>query len=497
MFINPTSQEISAVTDLKKVDTSKTENTDYDASIFNYGCIVNIPDIFNFHSILGPYAFGIGALVDIFDGDTKDKKITSTEQGSTGDCWVLAGVNALNETEKGKEILGDTLNYVDFGTFVNLKGLGKIFVFDYEVTSTKGTPKYSSGDDDMIILELTVEKVREKIANGEIIDKTRDDYNIFGFEDDYSLSSVDRGNHSELFELITGKQTEEAITYKDKSRLLDKFIQNENKDYALGCGMNETQVVEDCNGKKVKLQDCHAYSVKYANDEEVCVINPWNSSEEIHLPKETFLEYFSQLHGVDLSDDNPESERYIMLTREKVTEDGGTVEYYKDKNGTTLKEIHYFENGNPKNAYRYNENGNILAYEEYSDDKKLNSKTTYIYDYNSKKLLSKTENVFNKEGEISYACMLCYHENGKINNKDETIYPDNPNDNVYKISEIYDESGNLIYYSSTMYKNDKPALQEMTYNDRKIRNTFDEKGKIIKTEIDNDMDGEYDEVEYS
>ena len=106
---------------------------------------------------------------DMFDGKSKDQTIKETQQHETGDCWLLSAVNALSYTEKGREAIKNALDYKEGYTLVNLKGYGIVRVDDKEVQTTKGCNQYSSGDDDMIILELAVEKVRDEIARGEAV----------------------------------------------------------------------------------------------------------------------------------------------------------------------------------------------------------------------------------------------------------------------------------------------------------------------------------------
>ena len=101
-----------------------------------------------------------GALVDKLDGEsTKDFTIDYTEQGKTADCWLLSVINSINETEKGKEFFKNMFEYKDDETIVHLH------VGDYTITNDElkiGKVRNSKGDDDVLLIELAVEKAFNK-----------------------------------------------------------------------------------------------------------------------------------------------------------------------------------------------------------------------------------------------------------------------------------------------------------------------------------------------
>ena len=87
-------------------------------------------------------------------------------QKNTGDCWLLASVLSLNESKKGKEMLKNAISKNENGNWeVYFNGLDK----SYEVTQEQLDKynkkpgvfysKYTTGDDDMLLIELATEKL--------------------------------------------------------------------------------------------------------------------------------------------------------------------------------------------------------------------------------------------------------------------------------------------------------------------------------------------------
>ena len=56
-------------------------------------------------------------------------------------------------------------------------------------------------------------------------------------------------------------------------------------------GTNENMICKDINNEKICLVGQHLYSVKSISDEEITLLNPWDTSVEIVLPKEELLKY--------------------------------------------------------------------------------------------------------------------------------------------------------------------------------------------------------------
>lgn len=320
----------------------------------------------------------IGSIIDIFDGDTKDGEIGETKQGATGDCWLLAGINALSYTEEGREIIKNALDYRDNGTIVELKGFGSVFVSNEELNQTKASLQYSSGDDDMIIFELAIEKVLDQIANGEVALDPDSPLYIENIGDLKSTgffnSSTEGGNIEQLIYLITGKCGRSYNTFVREDEVKEAFekFQHGNGDLVIGTGLMYDEVVTDIDGNEVNLPGSHAYSIKDYNDGVVTVVNPHDSSKEIKLDLQTFLDTFDSISVTDLSENNPERN---LISHTCILNDDGSRTFVFEDSKKTVRIVNDEKTGKVRLREVYDENGKILSYEVY--DPKTGEVTDY------------------------------------------------------------------------------------------------------------------------
>ena len=96
-------------------------------------------------------------------------------QGGTGDCWLLSAILALNATEAGKQVLHDSMKTNPDGSItVTFNGINTAngAPVQYTITADEiqkhdtdynSYDSYSNGDNDMLIMELAVEKLEKDI----------------------------------------------------------------------------------------------------------------------------------------------------------------------------------------------------------------------------------------------------------------------------------------------------------------------------------------------
>lgn len=352
--------------------------------------------------------------------NTKDGRIRHTSQGQIGDCWLLSGVNALSYNEIGREILKNTLEYQDDSTIVHFKGAG-----DYEITNKEleNALNYSTGDDDMVILELAIEKAYEDICDNKVI-----------YEDSAPIPSKNSllddlkeadttlhgGETKEAIYLISGKTSNTTKNKDDFEKYLNEF-QN-NKDLILNasiCNDSKDTVIElkDISGNTIQFGNPHAYAVIKSNNKYIMLSNPWNSGNRIILDRKTFIDNFDKMSVCDLSSNNPENN----LSHELKEDENGnkftiydykgeeywplgedeTLRYSKkkvvystnDENELVFKkEILYDENNNEVCKHEKDESGNMTTtHSQYECGSKFaikevntsKNRTYYVCEYNS------------------------------------------------------------------------------------------------------------------
>ena len=232
-----------------------------------------------------------------------DKQIGDTEQESIGDCWLLAGVNALSYSTKGQEIIKESIKHNDDGSVtVNLAGVGKSYTYSAEeIVAHEYTDKslsFSTGDIDMNILEMAISEYRK-----ENFDNNQSSF--FGLDRAHNKGCATTndpasgGMLDEAVYLLTGTDAKLYFnprivdTGKYADKMLDNF-QSKPDDYAVVCTFK---------GENRSLGDVvtdHVYSIKSVDDDNVYVVNPWDSSKVITYPREDFINNLDSLSSTDL-----------------------------------------------------------------------------------------------------------------------------------------------------------------------------------------------------
>lgn len=249
-----------------------------------------------------------------------DGKINFSSQGLCNDCWLLSGINALSYTDEGQKLLKDCISQDKNGNItVELKGVGKKYTFSKEeLLSSNSSVNRAGGDYDMRALELAFKKYRIELK-----EETKDNPNRNGsiYTDVGAANILDPlsgGDLGTAIFILTGKKNESYykngtmeeykqaiasgkikpffpidmketdLSAEDVAKYLDKIAKEPSR-YAIQCTFDKGYTKN------------HAFSVKEVTDDYVIVVNPWNSAEEIKIPKEKFLKDIGSFCVVDMN----------------------------------------------------------------------------------------------------------------------------------------------------------------------------------------------------
>jgi len=219
--------------------------------------------------------------------DTKpaDGKVNEvTYQGNTGDCWLLASINAIAKSPKGREILNKSLKVNPDGSVtVHLQGVNKTYTFSK--AELEGSTELSTGDMDVRALEKAVERY--------MMEEEHDDINgnrsIIAYQVLLGKSKMDLRGLDDLWDRKIGISESYREKINDPNTICTASIQGKFPD-------DVAFTTKD--GEKIYAG--HAYSVVRADDKYVYLINPWNSGQEVRLTFEEFKKHFTRFTDVKL-----------------------------------------------------------------------------------------------------------------------------------------------------------------------------------------------------
>ena len=219
------------------------------------------------------------------------------KQGGTGDCWLISGLLALNATDEGKQIIKDSISVNDDGSVtVNFRGVNASYTITPEQikkydTDNNTKDAYSNGDNDMLVFELAVKKLKSDIAAGAInIGASANSYE--GDRD----TSIEGGFAQQVIYFMTGKTSQTYGVQSSNKRDLANGLANSTIYNVLNDAANNPQTVLACGMyygiKSAKCIDGRTFNIDLreyghafaitgvdADKQTVTILNPWDSTK--------------------------------------------------------------------------------------------------------------------------------------------------------------------------------------------------------------------------
>lgn len=246
------------------------------------------------------YIFG-SIVESVNNSKTTNYIIEDSEQGKTADCWLLSTIYSINETEKGKEFFKNMFEYKDDETVVHLH------VGDYTITDDEvkiGRIRNTKGDEDVLLIELAVEKALADYNQGKI--KLPEAVITPALGGNNTFSTLNLGSQDAAIYILTGNSAE-YLPIKDNNEKVNYYLyqfENEGKE-----NMSVTASIEEADagytnpttGESYFLRGNHAYCVKKIENGFVTLTNPDNSSIDIEMDIDSFKNIFQSITVADIS----------------------------------------------------------------------------------------------------------------------------------------------------------------------------------------------------
>ena len=225
------------------------------------------------------------------------------KQGQTGDCWLISGIIALNSTETGRKLIKNSITLNEDGSAtVSFKGAQASYRITAEDiarydTDNNTSDYYSNGDNDMLIFEIAVARLKKDIRNGKVNWNLSEDsyegYNNYDY-------SIEGGFAQQLIYLMTGKLSDTYVVDAETTYELAEGLSQEEVYSILRDAVNNPETIltiglyydiksANCIDGKVFNIDLtdggHALAVTNVDgvNQTVTIVNPWDSTEEFTM----------------------------------------------------------------------------------------------------------------------------------------------------------------------------------------------------------------------
>lgn len=207
-------------------------------------------------------------------------------QGTTGDCWFLASIKAIANSPKGLKILNDSLKVLPNGNVqVTLKGVNKTYIVTKQ--ELENNIQMVNGDGDVRALEIAVNKYieEERGVQGQL--------------------DIQGNTMFVAYNILIGKKNLSYNTFNNFVEFTDEKIDSfntKNKIITVAGYISEKNIQVNSTGNNFSsiLIPDHAYAVLRSDKDYVYLINPWDSENELQVPRKTFKEFFNYVNEIQL-----------------------------------------------------------------------------------------------------------------------------------------------------------------------------------------------------
>ncbi|MCR5265946.1 MAG: hypothetical protein K6E29_05060 [Cyanobacteria bacterium RUI128] len=205
-----------------------------------------------------------------------------TQQGGTGDCWLLAALNSAIAKPHGLNMLERLVKHDEqTGIYtVRLKGwFREYYITEQEVASVHNL---STGSKKVKAIEIAMDKLIRDLSYS-------DRRHQITMDSDGMIDDVDIDGNREwfLFHSLFGDSNKLTIGKTDP---LTEDFNKPNNFYTFGLSGDEprSSVVHSEKHENYKIIPNHAYSIIGSDSKNVYLLNPWDASDKLTVSRKDF-----------------------------------------------------------------------------------------------------------------------------------------------------------------------------------------------------------------
>ena len=212
-----------------------------------------------------------------------DGNIDDFGQGQKGDCWLLGALISMSATEFGRQALKEAIVQNEDGSVtVTFKGLGLSRTVTAESLVEAQSAGYSSGDNDVLAVELAVEQlINENKISGDFVDGGSSEKAV------YYLTGL---SYTDIYDPNLNNDTFKEIA-DDFNNGNTIITLDAHKDWGTPKETYQYYTMTTVDGKEFSFVRGHAYGVIAMTDDTITIVNPWYSDKKYTISFET-LKYF-------------------------------------------------------------------------------------------------------------------------------------------------------------------------------------------------------------
>lgn len=270
---------------------------------------------------------------------TADGVLENFAQDGKGDCWLISSLKALNNSQKGKEIIKSCLSADNAGNItVNLKGIDKSYtITNDEINAAIDSENSALGDKDAIAIELAFEKHIKSAIDSKKTNSNMDSINAgrYSMGDDYLYG----GRPKVAIETLTGLNVSTISRSKDKNIVVQDhvaFLKGMNEDTLKPFMDNKDYIIiVSVDGADEKRKDmAHGFAFKGYDENFVYLedtyLNDDGSAKITKMKKDDFYSRLLEFSYTDLSKPLDKANNSLMYSP-KIIKTKEVEQYLKNK----------------------------------------------------------------------------------------------------------------------------------------------------------------------